>query len=181
VEMAFAEFKDWQAQSQSFDGMAGMPTIVLGAGYVLAGRGEATQVECSKVSGGLFRPLGREAGVGRGFVGTDSVFEGPKVGVRADRLWRERFNADPNVIGQTITLTGQGFTVIGVLPAQFDFPKGAEIWLPFQSVAWPQALENRRAGFLQVVGKLKAGVSLQQAEAELNTIIARVANDHPET
>jgi len=181
VEMAFAEFEDWRAQSQSFDGMAVMPTIVLGAGYVLTGRGEATQVESSKVSGGFFGLLGVKAALGRVFDERDDVLNGPKVVALGDRLWRERFNADPNVIGQTITLTGQSFTVIGVLPAQFDFPKGAEIWVPFQTVARPQLLQNRQAGFLQIVGKLKAGVSLQQAEAELNTIIARVAKDHPET
>ncbi|MCI0391388.1 MAG: ABC transporter permease [Acidobacteria bacterium] len=181
VEMAFAEFKDWQAQSHSFSGMAVMPTIVLGAGYVLTGRGEAVQVESSKVSGGFFGLLGVKAALGRVFDERDDVLNGPKVAVLGDQLWRERFNADPNVIGQTITLTGQGFTVIGVLPMQFDFPKGAEIWVPFQTVARPQLLENRNAGFLQVVGKLKTNVSLKQAEAELNTIIARIAKDHPET
>src|SRR5262249_12863568 len=67
VEMAFAEFKDWQAQSQSFDGLAVMPTIVLGAGYALTGRGEATQVESSKVSGGFFGLLGVKAAFGRVF------------------------------------------------------------------------------------------------------------------
>ncbi|MGH9846855.1 MAG: ABC transporter permease, partial [Blastocatellia bacterium] len=187
VEMAFVEFKDWQAQSRSFDGMAVMPTIVLGAGYVLAGRGEAVQpvqpvqVESSKVSGGFFGLLGAKAAIGRVFDESDDVLNGPKVAVLGDRLWRERFDADPNIIGQTITLTGQGFTVIGVMPAPFDFPKGAELWTPFQTVARPQLLENRGAGFLQVVGKLKAGVTVPQAEAELNTIIARIAKEHPET
>src|SRR5262249_2154172 len=181
VEMGFGEFEDWRAQSQSFDGLAVMPTIVLGAGYVLTGRGEATQVESSKVSGGFFGLLGVKAALGRVFDERDDVLNGPKVVALGDRLWRERFNADPNVIGQTITLTGQSFTVIGVLPAQFDFPKGAEIWVPFQTVARPQLLQNRQARFLQIVGKLQAGVSLRQAEAELNTIIARIAKDHPET
>jgi predicted permease len=181
VEMAFAEYKDWQAQSQSFDGLAVMPTIVLGAGYTLMGRGEVTQVESSKVSGGFFKLLGVKAALGRVFDERDDVLNGPKVVVLGDQLWRQRFNADPNVIGQTITLTEESFTVVGVLPAEFDFPKGADIWVPFQAVARPQLLENRQAGFLQVIGKLKLGVSLQQAEAELNTIIARIAREHPET
>lgn len=181
VEIAFAEFTDWQAQSLSFDGMAAMPTIVLGAGYVLTGRGEPVQVESSKVSGAFFGLLGAEAALGRVFNESDDVLNGPKAAVLSDQLWRERFNADPNIIGESITLTHQSFNVLGVMPAQFDFPKGAELWVPFQATARPQLLENRGAGFLQVVGKLKPGVTLSQAEAELNTIIARVAAEHPET
>jgi predicted permease len=181
VEMAFAEFKDWQAQSHSFDRMAVMPTIVLGSGYVLTGRGEAVQVESSRVSGGFFGLLGAQAALGRVFDESDDVPNGPKVAVLSNQLWREHFNADPDVIGQTITLTEQNFTVIGVMPALFDFPKSAELWVPFQVIARPQLLENRGAAFLQVVGKLKAGITLSQAEAELNTIIARIAREHPET
>jgi predicted permease len=181
VEMAFAEFKDWQTQSRSFEGMAVMPTIVLGAGYVLTGHGDPVQVESSKVSGRFFDLLGVEASLGRVFNESDDVWNGPKAVVLSDQLWRERFGSDPNIIGQSITLTQESFRVLGVMPRQFDFPKGAEVWVPFQAVASPQALENRQAGFLQVVGKLKAGVTLAQAEAELNTIISRVAAEHPET
>lgn len=182
VEMAFAEFNDWQTQSQSFERMAAMPTIVLGAGYVLTGRGEAVQVESAKVTGGFFPLLGTRAALGRVFDERDDVLNGPKVVVLSDALWRTRFNADANIIGQAITLTGQSFTVVGVLPPQFDFPRGAEIWVPFQAVvARPEALTNRGLTFLQVVGKLKSGVSLAQAETELNAIIARVAAQHPET
>jgi putative ABC transport system permease protein len=181
VEMAFAEFKDWQGRSQSFDQMAVMPTIVLGAGYVVNGRGEPFQVESSKVTGEFFKLLGGQAALGRLFDENDDVPNGPKVAVLSDALWRNRFNADPAIIGQTITLTEENFTVIGVLPAQFDFPRGAELWVPFQAVVRPQALTNRFAGFLQVVGKLKAGVTLAQAEAELNGIIGRIAEEHPET
>jgi putative ABC transport system permease protein len=181
VEMAFPEFKDWQAQSQNFDQMAVMPTIVLGAGYVVSGRGEPFQVESSRVTGGFFKLLGAPAALGRTFDESDDVLNGPKVAVLSDQLWRSRFNADPNIIGQTVTLTEENFTIIGVMPAPFDFPKGAELWVPFQAIARPQWLTNRGASFLQVVGKLKAGVSLAQAEAELNTIIARIAREYPET
>lgn len=181
VEMAFAEFADWQAQSQSFERMAVMPTIVLGAGYVVSGRGEPFQVESSKVSGGFFGLLGAKAALGRVFDERDDVLNGAKVVVLGDALWRTRFSADPNIVGQTLTLNDQNFTVIGVLPPQFDFPKGADLWIPFQTVVRAQTLTNRGVSFLQVVGKLKAGVTLTQAEAELNAIIARIAREHPET
>lgn len=181
VEMAVAEFKDWQAQSQSFERMAVMPTTVYGYGYVLTGQGDAVQVESSKVTGGYFGVLGARAALGRVFDERDDVPNGPRVAVLSDGLWRARFKADPNIVGQQITLTQQSFTVIGVMPPQFELPKGAELWVPLQATMGPRALENRAAGFLQVLGKLKPGVSLTQAEAELNTIIARVAAAHPET
>ena len=181
VELAFAEFADWKAQSQSFDRLAVMPTIVLGAGYVVSGRGEPFQVESSKVTGGFFGLLGAKAALGRVFNESDDVLNGPKVTVLGDALWRTRFGANPGIIGQTLTLNDQNFTVIGVLPPRFDFPKGADLWIPFQTVVRAQTLTNRGASYLQVVGKLKAGVSLAQAEAELNTIIARIAREHPET
>lgn len=181
VEVAFAEFADWQAQSRSFDGMAAMPTIVLGAGYVVTNRGEPFQIESSRVSGGFFGLLGARAALGRTFDERDDVLNGPKVAVLSDALWRSRFNADPHIVGQTLTLTEQNFTVIGVMPPQFDFPKGAELWVPFQAIAGARWLTNRGAGFLQVVGKLKPNVTPAQAEAELNTIIARIAREHPET
>ena len=181
LEMSFAEFKDWRAQQRSFDEMAVMPTTTYGYGYVLTGRGDAVQVESSKVSGGFFNLLGAHAAVGRILNDGDDVVGGPPVVVLSERLWRERFGSDPNVVGQTITLTEQGFTVVGVMPQQFEFPKGADLWIPLQATMRPRAIENRSAEFLQVVGKLKPGVSLPEAEAELNAIIARVAREHPET
>ncbi|MFN0122413.1 MAG: ABC transporter permease, partial [Blastocatellia bacterium] len=181
VEMAFAEFADWQAQSRSFDGMAAMPAIVLGAGYVVTGRGEPYQVESSRVSGGFFGLLGARAALGRLFDERDDVLNGPRVTVLGDALWRARFGADPHIIGQTITMSERNYTVVGVAAPQFDFPKGADLWVPFQATAHAAQLANRGARFLQVVGKLRAGVTLAEAEAELNTIIARIAAEHPET
>lgn len=181
VEMAVAEVKDWQAQSQSFERLAAMPTTVYGYGYVLTGRGEAVQLESAKVTGGFFGALGVQAALGRVFDERDDVPNAPKVVVLSDRLWRERFNTDPQIVGKQITLTQQSVTVLGVLPPVFEFPKGADLWLPLQATMGARAIENRGASFLQVIGKLKPGVSLAQAETELNTIIARVAAAHPET
>ncbi len=181
VELSVAEFQDWQAQQQSFDGLAVMPTTVYGYGYVLTGRGEAVQLESSKVTGGFFALLGVRPALGRVLEEKDDQLNAPKVAVISDRLWRERCKADPNIIGQTITLTQQGFTVIGVMPAKFQFPQGVDLWLPLRATMNARTVENRGAVFLQAIGRLKPGVTLQQAEAELNTIIARVAAAHTET
>jgi len=181
VELSVAEVRDWQAQNQSFTSLAAMPTTVYGYGYVLTGRGEAVQLESAKVSGSFFSILGVQASLGRVFNESDDQINAPNVVVLSDRLWRERFNSDAHIVGQTITLNQQGFTVLGVMPANFEFPKGVDLWKPLLASMDPRAFENRGATYLQVIGRLKPGVTQTQAEAELNTIIARVAAEHPET
>ncbi len=181
VELSVPEVKDWQAQAHSFESLAAMPTTVYGYGYVLTGRGEAVQLERAKVSGSFFSLLGVKPALGRVFNEQDDQVNAPKLIVLSNRLWRERFNADPNIVGQTATLNQQGFTVLGVMPAEFEFPKGADLWTPLTATMNARTVESRGAVFLQAIGRLKAGVTLQQAEAELNTIIARIAAQHPET
>jgi putative ABC transport system permease protein len=106
---------------------------------------------------------------------------GAKVVVLSDQLWRERFNADPKIIGRTITLSQQSFTVVGVMAPAFAFPRGVDLWTPLLPSMNQRAVESRGATFLQAVGRLKPGVTLDQAEADLNTIVARLAEQYPET
>ena len=181
IELSVAEFKDWQAQSQSFESLAAMPTTAYGYGYVMTGKGEAVQLESSKVTGSFFSMLGTPPALGRVLNEDDDQMNAAKVAVLSDRLWREQFDADPQIIGQTVTLTGQGFTVVGVMPPAFEFPRGVDLWVPLVATMGPRAVASRGAVFLQAVGRLKPGVSREQAEAELNTVIARVAREHPET
>jgi putative ABC transport system permease protein len=181
VELSRAEFKDWQAQSQSFSGLAAMPTTAYGYGYVMTGRGEAVLLESSKVTGQFFATQGVLPLLGRVLEESDDHVGAPKVVVLSHRLWRQRFGSDPHVIGEIVALTGEAHTVVGVMPAAFEFPRGVDLWLPLSSAMSPRSAENRGMVFLQAIGRLRAGVSLEQAEAELNTVIARVAAAHPET
>lgn len=180
VELALAEVRDWQQQSQSFSSIAAMPATVYGYGYVLTGRGEAVQLESAKVTGSFFSLLGAQPAYGRVFHDSDDVVNGPKVVVLSDRIWRERFNADPNLIGQSITLTEANYTVIGVMPAKFEFPKGVDLWLPIKTTVSARQTENYGASFLTAVGRLKSGVTLAQAETEMNSVVARISAAHPE-
>ncbi|HKO60923.1 MAG TPA: ABC transporter permease [Pyrinomonadaceae bacterium] len=181
VELSVAEIRDWQEQNQSFTALAAMPTTAYGYGYVLTGRGEPVQLESAKVTGRFFSLLGARAALGRVFVESDDQLSSPNVVVLSDRTWRERFGADPNIINQTITLNQQPFTVIGVMPADFTFPRGVDLWKPLMAGMNPQQAASRSVIYLQVVGRLKPGVTASQAEAELNSIISRVAHEHPET
>lgn len=179
AELSIPEFNDWLNQSQAFESLAAMPTTVYGYGFVLTGRGEPVQLESAKVSADFFAALGRKAAHGRTFTAEEDRPGAERVVVLNDRLWRQRFQADPDLIGQSITLSGESFTVVGVMPAEFDFPKGADLWAPLQ-VNQTQN-NNRGAVFLQAIGRLKPGVTLGQAKAELDTVIKRVAANHPET
>ncbi|HWS87823.1 MAG TPA: ABC transporter permease [Pyrinomonadaceae bacterium] len=181
VELSVPDFRDWQAQSRSFESLAVMPTTVYGHGYVLTGRGEPVQLESAKVTGRYFEVLGARAALGRVFDESDDRVGGPPVVVLSDRLWRERFGADPGVVGQAVTLNQTAFNVIGVMPPAFNFPAGVDLWVPLLASANPRGLENRYVVYLQAVGRLKEGVTQAQAEADLNTIIARLAAQYPET
>lgn len=180
VELSYAEVRDWGEQANSLAGVSVLPATVYGYGYVLTGRGEAVQLESAKVSGSFFGMLGVQAALGRVFTESDDVLNGPKTVVISDRLWRERFNADAQLIGQSITLGDANYTVLGVMSAKFEFPKGVDLWLPFKTVAGAQAVERYGFSFLTAVARLKPGVTLAQAEAELNTVVARIAAAHPE-
>ncbi|MEJ7709998.1 MAG: ABC transporter permease [Pyrinomonadaceae bacterium] len=182
VELSIPEFNDWKSQSQLFEHLAAMPTTVYGYGYVLTGRGEEpVQIESARISSDFFHALGVEPALGRAFTADEDRPGAPRVVVVSYRLWENRFNADRNLIGQSVTLNDTSFTVIGVMPEDFQFPKGVDVWSPLSATAGGGALENRGAVFLQAVGRLKPGVNVAQAEAELNSIIGRVATEHPET
>lgn len=181
VELSIPEFNDWHSQSHSFESMAAMPTAVYGYGYVLTGRGEPVQIESSRVSADFFSTLGVSPLLGRTFTADDDHPGAARVAILSSRLWRQQFNADPNLIGQMISLNDTGFSVVGVMPENFEFPKGADIWAPLSASVGGGALQNRQAVFLQAVGRLKPGVAAAEAEAELNTIIGRLAVEHPET
>ena len=181
VELAIAEVRDWETQNQSFTSLALMPTTVYGYGYVLTDRGEPVQLESAKVSGRFFSTLGAQASLGRVFDLNDDQLNGPKVVVLSDQLWRERFNADPSIIGQTINLSQESFTVIGVMPPTFTFPKGVDLWIPLLPAVNLRFVEGRGMTFLQAIGRLQPGVTQKQAESDLNTIIARLAEQYPET
>ncbi|HLM55877.1 MAG TPA: ABC transporter permease [Pyrinomonadaceae bacterium] len=181
VELSIPEFNDWRAQTDSFESLAAMPTSVYGYGYVLGDGGEPLQVESARVSADFFDVLGARPALGRAFTPEDDRPGAARVAVISQRLWRERFNSDPGLVGRTITLNQTGFEVVGVMPAGFEFPRGADIWSPLSANIGGGALQNRQAVFLQAVGRLKPGATREQAEAELNTIIGRVAAAHPET
>src|SRR5262245_54096409 len=203
VEISIPEANDWRRQNRVFEHLAAMTTSIYGFSYTLTGRGEPEQLYSARVSADFFPALGVKPMLGRAFTAEEDRPGAAGVVVVSHRLWESRFSADPKLIGQTITLNdggnqsaleaavkpnpaGQpvklndvGFTVVGVMPPEFEFPKGVDLWVPLSSVSGKDVVENR-IGFLQAVGRLKSTVTLEEAQAELDTIIARIAAEHPE-
>ena len=175
-----ANFRAWREQSNSFDGMAAFSDQRLN----LTGDGEPEEVSVQLATPELFQVLGVEPILGRGMTQEDGRPSAPNVAVLSYGIWQRRFGGDAGVVGRPITLNGAPFTVIGVLPAGFQWHirrssnsgRPAEIWtvLPM-----PTEGPGTRGRFLSAVARVKPGVSLEQAEAEMKTIAARLEQDSP--
>jgi putative ABC transport system permease protein len=181
--VAPANLFDWQKQNESFEQIAAyMGSDKKGPGITgvqLTGGAEPERVEALYVTGNLFSVLGVEAMLGR-TLNEEETWD-KRVVVLSYGLWRRRFGADPNIIGQTISLSGRNREVVGVMGPEFYFPsKDAEMWI---STGWDykQFSTLRRPHFLRAVGRLKDGVTAEQARAEMTAIAGRLEEQYPET
>src|ERR1051325_1473075 len=176
IELASANFLDWQKQARSFTAMAAMGE----RSFNLTGVGEPERLEGRRVSANLFDLLGVPALLGRSFVAEDDQ-PGSHVVLLSYSLWQRRFGSDPGVIGRALTLNGESYTVIGVMPRFVQLPgyatRNDQLWVP---IAFPQEEASQRGNhFLEVIARLEPGISLRQAEAEMETIAARLAQQYP--
>lgn len=168
-------FLDIEKQARSFERMAAMDT----GGVTLTGRGAATRLEGAMVSAAFFDVLRVRPVLGRGFVAGENEPGRDKVVVLGHDLWRARFGGDPDVVGREVELDREARTVVGVAPAGFGFPEGAELWLPL--LHDDQFLtKSRGAWYLTVLARLAPGVSIESARQEVATIAARLARQYPD-
>src|SRR5215470_14651000 len=152
VEISIPEFNDWRRQNQVFEHLAAMTTSIYGFSYMLTGRGEPEQIHSARVSADFFPALGVKPAMGRAFTADEDRPGEAGVVVVSHRLWRKRFGADPNLIGQMITFNDLSFTVVGVMPPDFEFPKGVDVWVPLSATSGKDVVESR-IGFLQALGR----------------------------
>ena len=176
LELSYPEFLEWQAQSTSFESLAALPTTVYGYSYVLTGRGDPVAIESARVTSELFDVLGVSPLLGRTFAATDDREGAQPTVVLTHAFWTNVLGADPEVIGSGLTLTGVDFTVIGVLPAGFVFPRGVDV---FTALGTRPGLTNNRTVFLKAIGRLHPGVTREQAAAELDGIVSRLEAQRP--
>ena len=176
------DFLDFRARSRSFESMAAFHR----GDVQLSGSGEPVRLYGFGITSGYFHVLGLHPQLGREF---DRAAELPGNGLQiiiSDRLWRTRFGADPNIIGQKITVNLQPFTVIGVMPADTVHPgnfyhalpygKDVDVWWPFSFAGDP----NRRGShFIEGIARLKDNVSVRQARGDMNAIMKQLGDEHP--
>lgn len=172
---AAANYIDWRNQNQVFEGMA----AIANESFNLTNVGDPERIEGRRVSANVFGLLGVEPAMGRGFTPEEDQPGTNRVVILSHGLWQRRFGSDVNMVGKTITLNGVGHTVVGVMPAWFEFPtKEDELWVPIAFSS--QQAASRGNHYLQVVARLKPGIGLSQAQAEMNTIAARLQQQYPE-
>jgi predicted permease len=172
----YPNFQDWQRENRTFSAMA----ISRRSSFNLLGVGEAEQVDGRWVSAEFFSVLGVEPALGRTFApGEDERRAAPVVVISAG-LWQRKFNAAPEALGKNLTLDDKSYTIIGVLPASFTLYRGIDVYAPIGQWNTP-ALQNRRAALgLHGIGRLKPGVTLAQAQTDLDGVMRRLAEAYPE-
>lgn len=176
-----ANYLDWREQVAAFKDVAaynGFPGRA-----TLTGHGHPHLLTVTRVTGNFFSVLGVHAQLGRTLRDAETWDTGSPVAVISDRLWRQNLGGDPGVVGRTIQLDGRAVQVVGVMPPSFAFPQSEiDAWL---STAWDPAARTqpsfRRAHWLRVVARLRPGISLDRANAELQTVVHRLQRDYPET
>ncbi len=177
-------FRDWEQQSQSFSGFAAYASNR----FHVSGNEGPDEIRGLFATSNFFDVMGVRPVLGRALQSTD---ERQYVVVLGDALWRRRFNADPNILGKTISLNSETYTIIGVMPPSFRFPApDVEVWgslAPVYALASGEKstvgdwINNRSLRGYRVVARLKDGVIVSQAQGEMNTISERLAKDYPDS
>ncbi|HEX8853084.1 MAG TPA: ABC transporter permease, partial [Pyrinomonadaceae bacterium] len=175
--LSFLTFSDARAQNAQFAAV----TAFSDASAVLAGRDQPEQIDGVVASGDFFKVLGTPPALGRVFT-TEDERPDAQVVVISDGLWKRRFGGDPKIVGQRVTLDGEGVTIIGVMPEGFSFPvdrERVEFWSPIDPTT--ELNQERGASYLNVVGRLRDGATLAQAQAEADAVAARLATEYEAT
>ena len=169
------DFVDWRAQAASFEALAAVNT----GAFALTGDGPAQQYAGASVTAGYFTVLGVAPALGRGFIEANEVPGTNFVVVISDAVWRAQFGADPSVLGRHIRLDNADYEVVGVMPRGFDAPGGTDFWMPLAFT--PNDLTTQRgAHYLNVYGRLAAGVTVDRADREMREIAARLDLAYPD-
>ncbi len=172
---SYPDFLDLKEKSRSFDYFGAFYQ----KGFTLTSGGEPERVKGYCVSAAFFSMLGVKPALGRFFSPEEELGRGAPVVVLSHTLWRDRFGSDPLVVGRHLTLDSEEYAVAGVTPADFEPPLSAQLWIPLNVQADDRT--DRGSRFLGMIAKLKPGVTIEQAQAELNVITDQLARQYPDT
>ncbi len=175
-EVSPPDFCDWREQNNFFNQLAAYERF----SYVWTDSSDPVRLRAARVSGDFFSAMGINPILGRPILPADDHEGAHHVVVLSHELWRNQFGSDPSIVGHALTLNGVGFTVLGVMPAEFGFPGDVDLWSP---LAYEPPFEPalRRSTWLKTVARLKPGVTPDEAQADMSTIASRLEREHPES
>jgi putative ABC transport system permease protein len=175
IAVAPADFVDWRSQNTVFQQMAAYRI----RDTTITGTGEPELVRGSFVSADFFAAVKMNAIKGRTFLPEEDQAGRDQVAILGYGLWQRRFAGDSHIVGSTVTLNGRATAVVGILPPDFDFPFGTEVWMPLALNL--QQMNERQARNLQVLAHLKPSISVAQAQAEMLNLAKRIEQQYPQT
>jgi predicted permease len=173
--LSYLEYLDYRQQSRSFEGIAAF------AGFsadLSDQQNAAERVNGTAISSNMFDVLGQRPQLGRGFTTEHEKVGAEAVALLSHFLWESRYNRSPDIVGRTIRVNLQTYTVVGVMPEGEQFPQEARLWVPLIQDDTRKKRDQRN---VQVLGRLADGASIEQARAELKTISTRLAKEYPDT
>jgi putative ABC transport system permease protein len=174
--VAPGNFLAWKEQARAFERLAAFRS----GSYVMAGTAEPERVEGARVTADLFPLLGVPPALGRWFREDEDQPGAAAPIMLSHQFWRDRFGGDPAVVGRSIVLENQPHTIVGVMPPPFVFPsERVQMWVPMAFTS--KDSERRSSHYLGAIGRLRAGVPLASASADLQTVASRLAATHPES
>ena len=184
--VAPGNFVDWKAQNKAFEDLA----ATFYANFNLTSDGEPDRIDGATITSNLMSVLGVSAQLGRTFQADDDEHQDRHVVLISDGLWKRRFGADRNVIGRNITIDETPHTIVGVMGRGFQFPSRSDLWVFGRNRgAVPMSLisqvptndwvHERDAHFMSVIGRLKPGVTISQAQSDIAAITRRLEQDFP--
>lgn len=168
------DFMEWQTQQKVFQGIAAYYSET----YNLTGVDEAERIGGARVTESFFSLFGIAPALGRLFLSTeDQAGSSGRVAVIGYGMWQRNFGGDPQLVGRTVNLNGEAYTVIGIAPPGFNFPRRSEIWTP---ALLAEDKRDRGSNYLMVIARLKDDVSVEQAQAQMNQVASLLAQQYPE-
>lgn len=171
------DFRDFRQRSQTLSEMAAY--VDTPAGLNLTGEGEPERLEMRYVTSGLFPMLGIEPVAGRGFTSAEDNPSMPLTVLVSHQLWQKRFGSDPGVVGRTVMLDGRGYTLVGILPEKLRLAPTTDVWLPIGE--YDPGPDPYRFHQMNIIGRLKPGVRIEQAQSELATLNSQQQRALPDT
>lgn len=178
VAVSVPNFQDWQKEQSVFEQVAGSEN----ATFNLTGSGEPQRVAAAKITANLIPTLDVKPLLGRSFLPEEEKVGANHVVLLSHGLWQRQFGSDPSLVNRTIQLNGESYTVVGIMPPEFQFPALREVWVPLildpAKEPWRGDRTNRN---LSVFGRLKPGVTLDQANAEMSIVAQRLQDQNPKS